>query len=381
VLERDLLTTFEELAGEVRHPVLTLDLFADVRVDAESAHNEEADLADEEVIRILYPDDLRRARQRRGALLFAANLLFGRLTDDLIVLGGGTLPITEESVVDEYFPGRFRQSYDLDFHRKLLATAAKVALNLATDAYTYPACTAEELTLYAVIREWQAVLELTDLVDGWTDDLTEYLLEDLDFEYLFDHEMDGIEDDPLAHKTSGMEVRSIADWFVPFNHDRIVHPYAVDLAPREFDLYDLTIRDGRYELTRTVPITSNPATVTGLEPISELVGLARAAKRQERVAAELWIPDETTAAGSFARLLALGTGGGILTLQPGPDKEITDVPVLSFIPQVAHPSNGHAWAEVMYMSGRSELPLAAVVSFAADPSVKVRWQEIFRPPT
>jgi hypothetical protein len=33
----------------------------------------------------------------------------------------------------------------------------------------------------------------------------------------------------------------------------------------------------------------------------------------------------------------------------------------------------------MYFSGRTELPLAAVVSFTADPTVRERWNAAFTP--
>jgi hypothetical protein len=66
--------------------------------------------------------------------------------------------------------------------------------------------------------------------------------------------------------------------------------------------------------------------------------------------------------------------------QTGPDGEITQVPVLSFIPLPAHPSTGACWAEVMYFSGRTELPLSAVVSFTPDPTVRERWNAAFTPP-
>lgn len=379
-MPEDLLAAFEQLASQVRHPVLSLDLFVDISVrDGVPASDEE--LTDADVERRLDADAVRRARQRRGALLFAANLIFGRLSDDLIALADGTLNDDEIPVTQEHFPSRFHHAYDLDFHRKLLATTAKVALDLARPEYTYPACTAEELVLNAILREWRSLLEIADLADFWAGDLSEYLLEDLDFEYLFDDQMDGIEGDPLAHKTAGMDVRGVEDWFVPFNSDRVVHPYAVDLVAREAELYDLTNvdPDGGRELTRVEPVTSMPGNVSGLGPITDLVGLARAAMRESAHSSGLWIPDEGDAASSFAALLRLTPASGILTLQAGPGQEISEVPVLSFLPQPAHPSNGEPWAEVMYMSGRSELPLAAVVSFEVDPTVKARWQEIFRP--
>jgi len=63
------------------------------------------------------------------------------------------------------------------------------------------------------------LLDLTGLGPAWSA-LSEYLFEDLDFEYLFDSDMDGVEDDPLAHKTTNIEVRPLADWFAPFNPAR-----------------------------------------------------------------------------------------------------------------------------------------------------------------
>jgi hypothetical protein len=80
---------------------------------------------------------------------------------------------------------------------------------------------------------------------------------------------------------------------------------------------------------------------------------------------------------SLAHTGACLTTSGILIHQTGPDGEITHVPVLSFTPQPAHPSTGDCWAEVMYFSGRTELPLAAVVSFTPDLTVRERWNAAF----
>jgi hypothetical protein len=69
-------------------------------------------------------------------------------------------------------------------------------------------------------------------------------------------------------------------------------------------------------------------------------------------------------------------------LPPCPQcSDITQVPVLSFIPQPTHPSTGDCWAEVMYFSGRTELPLAAVISFTPDPTVRERWNTAIAPPS
>lgn len=70
---------------------------------------------------------------------------------------------------------------------------------------------------------------------------------------------------------------------------------------------------------------------------------------------------------------------GILIHQTGPDGDITQVPVLSFIPQPTHPSTGACWAEVMYFSGRTELPLAAVISFHPGPHSARTLEHRLRP--
>jgi hypothetical protein len=250
---------------------------------------------------VLEPEALTAAQRRRGSLMFAANLVFDHILDDLVVSDPERERLALPRYVDEHLPSRMRRHYHAPFLRKLLAAAAKVAQDLAIDAYTYPACTAEELVLWIVLQQWQMPLDLTELGPNWTD-LSEYLFEDLDFEYLFDADMDGIEDDPLAHKTSNIEVRPLSEWFAPFNTDSRVHPYAVDLNERDEPvLYDLTgsAEHGEH-VTRTVVLTEMPNTVKGLEPVSDLVAAARQDARTHRTD-DQWIPDESEPVPSFAR--------------------------------------------------------------------------------
>lgn len=93
-----------------------------------------------------------------------------------------------------------------------------------------------------------------------------------------------------------------------------------------------------------------------------------------------WVPDANDPARSSAEIAGRPATSGILIHQTGPDGKITQVPVLSFIPQPAHPNTGACWAEVMYFSGRTELPLAAVLSFTPDPTVREHWNTTFAPP-
>src|SRR5207244_1522846 len=78
-------------------------------------------------------------------------------------------------------------------------------------------------------------------------------------------------------KTSSIDVRPLADWFVPFNIGARVHPYAVELNGRDQpDLFDLTQSDNDgHHLTRGVALTEMPETVDGLDPVSDLVAAAR----------------------------------------------------------------------------------------------------------
>ena len=110
-----------------------------------------------------------------------------------------------------------------------------------------------------------------------------YLFEDLDFEYLFDADMDGVEDDPLAHKTSNIDVRPLAAWFTPFNTRSRVHPYARDLnEPDQPTCTTSPVPLSTATFTRAVVLTQMPQTVNGLDPVNELVAAARRHARTNR---------------------------------------------------------------------------------------------------
>lgn len=85
--------------------------------------------------------------------------------------------------------------------------------------------------------------------------------------------MDGVEDDPPAHKTRSIDDQPLAGWFAPFNIGARVHPYAVELHGRDQPaLFDLTrTDDDGHHLTRPVALGQMPETVNGLDPVSELV--------------------------------------------------------------------------------------------------------------
>jgi len=139
----DLPVTFDRLADQIRHPTLTLDLFTTQHLDhSDEPDNDEPD--DDVISQVLDPAVLEVARRRRGALMFAANLVFDHILDDLVVSDADRQRLGLHRFVDEHLPSRLRHHYDSSFLRKLLATAAKVAQDLGADEFSYPACTAED---------------------------------------------------------------------------------------------------------------------------------------------------------------------------------------------------------------------------------------------
>jgi hypothetical protein len=91
--------------------------------------------------------------------------------------------------------------------------------------------------------------------------------------------------------------------------------------------------------------------------------------------------DENDPARSFAEIAARPATSGILIQQTGPDGETHTGtgPVLH--PAASPPRTGACGAEVMCFSGRTQLPLAAVVSFTPDPTARERGNTAFAPPS
>jgi hypothetical protein len=96
-------------------------------------------------------------------------------------------------------------------------------------------------------------------------------------ELLFSEDMDGVEDDPAMHRSLGMWLPPVEGWFTPFNTDRVVHPYAKTntTTPRVHDLFHLLDSDELLAMSRKTDVVDNPTPITGLHPVSEVVGLAR----------------------------------------------------------------------------------------------------------
>jgi hypothetical protein len=84
----------------------------------------------------------------------------------------------------------------------VVATVAKVGFDLASPDGGPAACIAEEIVLNGIFEYARRIMDDAQLGRPWMD-LSETLLEDIDFEMLFAEDLDGIEHDPAKASASG----------------------------------------------------------------------------------------------------------------------------------------------------------------------------------
>jgi hypothetical protein len=136
----------------------------------------------------------------------------------------------DDSFFDACLPRRYRLRYTPDFLRRFFVCVVVAAWNLAQAEPAPVACLAEALAVRAITDTARMLLEL----EGRTldfDAVEHEVLEDTDFEYLFDPAQDGVEDSPFGRRV-GMEPLGIAYWFTAYGDGTRgdVHPYAADPA-------------------------------------------------------------------------------------------------------------------------------------------------------
>lgn len=187
-----------------------------------------------------------------GALVSAAAIMVDQLFDDLQVLGSIHIPIRRDhlgqgrqaTVLDmeergeaiwllDELPPRFAKHYTVGFVRRFVLAAGQVQMRLSADnEQVSPACLAEELALRLILRQARECYRQAtgdpnaDPYEG----IEEAAFEDLDHEWLYMPELDGIENDATVTATMGNADMRIEAWFQPFT-DRRVHPYTIDDAP------------------------------------------------------------------------------------------------------------------------------------------------------
>jgi hypothetical protein len=106
-----------------------------------------------------------------------------------------------------------------------------VGWKLAQPADVTLACVAEELALFALIRQAQVLLDLRELENdkqAWSD-FRDLVFEDEDFLFLFNPELDGIEETDRAreHAVVGLKFN---EWLKPFDAPShgAPHPFCLD---------------------------------------------------------------------------------------------------------------------------------------------------------
>lgn len=182
-------------------------------------------------------DDEDEGPDRRGRTLRQATLLAGCLWDASIVMLDQLFDDVERLRADPgadiaetwilgQLPPQSSAHYTPLFAQELLVAAVDLTARLSR-GWTPLACVAQELLLRVLLNqvEVQEHLYDVDLAPGWRSRLEEVLFEDLDHEMLFDPSMDGFDNMPELEPLRMAPMR-VRDWFVPFNPERRLPPYA-----------------------------------------------------------------------------------------------------------------------------------------------------------
>ena len=160
------------------------------------------------------PESHRKAL--REALCFLCDTFFGE-TDE------------EEGSMVELLPDRYRPRYAESFLKSFFVTLLTVGYKLAQPHPPQPvlSCMAETLALHILVQEARALLEERGIT-AWFGDFEDEVYQDLDHEYLYRPEFDGIEDSDVG-AAQGIGHLRFAEWFEPFlNAQTEVHPCCQD---------------------------------------------------------------------------------------------------------------------------------------------------------
>jgi hypothetical protein len=371
-------------AGKVRHAALVLGNFT-TEVAAVSGDEDDDELTDDPDADHSVPEEEREpARLRRAALLVAALDIVDWCIDDLqaSAFGLNGLPDPENaegSFVYEWFPERHRGAYDEVFFRKVMVTAVKVAADLADPDGGPACCTAEEIVRHAAGAISGKPCEQAGLGRPWLDP-DEMLLEDVDFEFLYDDDMDGLEADLGAQAALGVDLSPVQDWFSPFNSDRSVHPYA-ETPPTAPEVHDLRRRFREGDSSGDVLVTEvvdAAAPLASFAAGSEVVALARQAAAD--VGGGRWVADDSDRERSFAALARAASGGGSGWLEWEPYQGADTIraqPVIFLAPHRHFPvGDDEPWVDAAIGAGHMlAIPLRFVVSYRPDPRARQLWAQ------
>lgn len=213
-----------ERLGAVPDPALMTE---DQKADYDPEYLEElAGLSDDERARRLH-----QARLIAGIIAMASVTMIDHLFDDLETiseLDEITAAAIEETWVLHRLPPRFAHKYDPGFIRKFVVVTADLTGALAR-TWREPDCVAAELALKCLLDEAEAIEGLYQLdLPVWRNDLEDQLVQDFDYDLLYDMSLDGFEDDSELLKEQGIVPMRFEHWFKPFNEAYSVPPFAQD---------------------------------------------------------------------------------------------------------------------------------------------------------
>jgi hypothetical protein len=123
-----------------------------------------------------------------------------------------------------YLPKRYSHKYDVLFAKKFMVTIIVVIWKLTQPNWMRLGCIAEELAFLALIQQAQVQLDLEGEDPDELEDFKGMILGDMDIEYLFDPQYDGIDESEVG-ALLGIESLAFGDWFRPFQDDSPVHPF------------------------------------------------------------------------------------------------------------------------------------------------------------
>jgi len=170
--------------------------------------------------------------QEHGALRTAVVVLLDHALQDVASLYAG--PPGEVSYLSErawlmaHLPRQYRARYDRLFVQRFLACLMTVAYKFAQAPWQSLSCVGEELAACAFIEDARTQLDIEghpDSDDAFAE-LEDTIFEDMDFEFLFEGEYEGIEETEVA-QVMGIGNLAFADWFKPFRDEVTVHPFTV----------------------------------------------------------------------------------------------------------------------------------------------------------
>lgn len=133
----------------------------------------------------------------------------------------------DPTTMNDFLPPRYEHLYDAGFLRRFLVCLLMVHHKLKDPRWYRLACVGEELALSAAIQQAKAVLELAEksIDDEAFRVFQDSAFKDLDFEWLYEQALDGVESDPELGEQMRIMHLHPTEWFMPFDEDEPVHPF------------------------------------------------------------------------------------------------------------------------------------------------------------